>query len=333
MKNFLLLLLPLFIAFTTVAQSNTKVKSKTSTSLAYLKNYDSKYPGEVKLFSKPQFVNRVKALIGTRYTLLKNYWNVESPIEIVNDIFIAYACRPHNCDITNFMIVSNPAPTVVPGDSTSFTVQFISPTLGIKNAFITLSNNDGDESTYFFAIRGERQQPLPVSLISFNGMFIEKEVRLNWVTATERNNRGFEILRSDAAQRKWTSIGFVASQNMQNASYNFFDYTPLAGVNTYRLKQVDLDGNSTLSNIVVVNVIIKTTVVKTFPNPFTNAVTISFNDKQLLNTTALIRNVTGVTIGNYRLSDYRNTINLEKLAKGIYILTLSNGEVHKLIRQ
>ena len=105
MKLFILLLLPFFIASTTVAQSNTKVKSKASTSLAYLKNYNEKYPGEVKLFSKPQFVNRVKAVIGTRYATLKKYWDVESPIEIIGDNFIAYACRPHNCDITNFMII------------------------------------------------------------------------------------------------------------------------------------------------------------------------------------------------------------------------------------
>lgn len=107
MKIFILTILPFFIAFTIVAQSNTKVKPKASTSLAYLKNYDTKYPGEVKLFSKPQFVNRVKALIGTRYTLLKNYWNVESPIEITGGNFIAYGCQQHNCDVTNFMIIYN----------------------------------------------------------------------------------------------------------------------------------------------------------------------------------------------------------------------------------
>ena len=105
MKNLILLLLPLSFAFTTFAQSNSKVKSKAGTSLAYLKNYNKKYPYEVKLFSKPQFVNRVKALTGMRYPLLKKYWNVESPIEIVADNFIAYGCQAHNCDVTNFMII------------------------------------------------------------------------------------------------------------------------------------------------------------------------------------------------------------------------------------
>ncbi len=105
MKNLILILLLFFIAFITVAQSNSKVKSKVGTSLAYLKNYNEKYPGEVRLFSKPQFVNRVKALTGARYALLKKYWNVESPIEIGADNFIAYACQAHNCDVTNFMII------------------------------------------------------------------------------------------------------------------------------------------------------------------------------------------------------------------------------------
>lgn len=236
-------------------------------------------------------------------------------------------------DAINFGILSNPATTVAPGDSTSFDVRFQSPSLGIKNAFITLANDDADELNYTFAIRGERQQALPVSLISFNGMLLEKEVKLNWSTASERANRGFEILRSDAAQRKWTSIGFVPSQNVQNGNYRFSDYTPLAGLNTYRLKQIDLDGNSTLSNIISVNVVIKSTVVKTFPNPFTDAVTVSFNDLSLLKSTAVLTNATGVVVGRYILTDYRTTISVQHLARGMYILSLSNGEVIKLIKQ
>jgi hypothetical protein len=105
MKNLLLFLLPILIAFSGLAQNSSKVKPKSNTSLAYLKNYNEKYPNEVKLFFKPQFVNRVKALTGTRYSLLKKYWNVESPIEIVADNFIAYACQQHNCNSTNFMII------------------------------------------------------------------------------------------------------------------------------------------------------------------------------------------------------------------------------------
>ncbi len=236
-------------------------------------------------------------------------------------------------DAVHFQITSFPATSVAPGDSTSFTVQFIATTLGVKNAIITIANNDADEASYTFAIRGERQQPLPVNLISFNGMLVEKEVKLSWSTTSERNNRGFEILRSDASQRKWISIGFVSAQNLQMANYTFLDYTPLAGINTYRLKQVDLDGNSSLSNIVSVNVNIKTAVVKTFPNPFTSTITVSFNDKILLNSIAILRNATGITVGKYILSDYRTSINLQNMSKGMYILSLSNGEVIKLIKQ
>lgn len=107
MKNLLLTGLCFLITFSGIAQTNSKVKPKASTSLAYLKNYDKKYPYEVKLFSKPQFVNRVKALTGIRYSLIKKYWNVESPIEITGDNFIAFACQAHNCNATNFIIIYN----------------------------------------------------------------------------------------------------------------------------------------------------------------------------------------------------------------------------------
>ncbi|MCC7401882.1 MAG: hypothetical protein IT214_10410 [Chitinophagaceae bacterium] len=72
--------------------------------LGYLKNYAGKYPYDVKLFDNPELTGRLKKLLGNRYQFFKDTWDVETPIEIKNNIFKASACEAHNCDATNFII-------------------------------------------------------------------------------------------------------------------------------------------------------------------------------------------------------------------------------------
>jgi hypothetical protein len=76
-----------------------------STTFKFLKKYDKKYPYEVKLLDNSILKQRLKTLLGNRYSFLKSKWAVEIPIEIKDNIFIAYACETHNCDATNFMII------------------------------------------------------------------------------------------------------------------------------------------------------------------------------------------------------------------------------------
>lgn len=52
-----------------------------------------------------EFTQRLRKLLGTsRYNFLKETWNVETPIEFENNIFVASACQAHNCASTNFII-------------------------------------------------------------------------------------------------------------------------------------------------------------------------------------------------------------------------------------
>lgn len=86
---------------------------------------------------------------------------------------------------------------------------------------------------------------LPVELISFEAREKNKQVVLSWTTATEHNNHHFEIERSPENQN-YESIGVVKSQkenSNEKLNYQFIDEVPLQGLNYYRLKQVDIDGN------------------------------------------------------------------------------------------
>ncbi|MEO0728232.1 MAG: T9SS type A sorting domain-containing protein [Bacteroidota bacterium] len=84
---------------------------------------------------------------------------------------------------------------------------------------------------------------LPVELVYFAASKIAEVVLLEWQTASESNNRGFDMLHSiDGLD--WRNIGFVAGNvNAQESnSYAFTHSKPVIGDNYYRLRQLDFDG-------------------------------------------------------------------------------------------
>ncbi|WP_133273703.1 T9SS type A sorting domain-containing protein [Hymenobacter radiodurans] len=106
----------------------------------------------------------------------------------------------------------------------------------------------------FFSL-ADGATPLPVELISFAGKAENNAVRLTWATASEKQNKGFDIEhRSD--QSEWSKIGFVAGNGTTNQrnNYSYIDRAASAGNNYYRLRQVDLDGKSVYSQPVTVQV-------------------------------------------------------------------------------
>jgi hypothetical protein len=113
--------------------------------------------------------------------------------------------------------------------------------------------------------------PLPVELSLFTTKIIGDEAQLNWETKTEVNNYGFDIERR-VNENDWQKIGFVDGHGNSNSPnyYSFFD-THLTGGSrfSYRLKQIDTDGNYQFSEIVVVEYIPQNfALYQNYPNPF-----------------------------------------------------------------
>jgi hypothetical protein len=93
--------------------------------------------------------------------------------------------------------------------------------------------------------------PLPVSLTNFTAKANKQgTVNLAWSTSSEQNNSHFEVTRS-ADGKTFSKIGQVTGANNSSTvkSYSYVDGNPVAGVNYYQLKQVDFDGNSSLSKV------------------------------------------------------------------------------------
>jgi hypothetical protein len=139
--------------------------------------------------------------------------------------------------------------------------------------------------------------PLPVELNSFtasvnNSVGKHRGVFLQWQTATEVNNYGFEVERTSPrpspyqgeggeAGRGWEKIGFVQGSGNSNSlkEYSFVDKTVLSGKYLYRLKQIDNDGGYKYSQEVEVKVEAIPTefaLEQNYPNPFNPSTVISY---------------------------------------------------------
>ena len=91
---------------------------------------------------------------------------------------------------------------------------------------------------------------LPIQLFGFTASGTGQHVQLNWKTASETNNRGFEVQHSTDGQH-WVKIGFVkgAVNSRAEKSYGYTHEAPAPGKNYYRLLQYDLDNRATASGI------------------------------------------------------------------------------------
>jgi|GEM_PF-3628155 len=121
--------------------------------------------------------------------------------------------------------------------------------------------------------------PVPVELTSFAAQAKAGFVQLNWATATEVNNYGFDVQRS--AGNGWEKIAFIEGNGNSNSpkSYSFTDKNVLRGTYSYRLKQIDTDGQFEYSDVVAVEINNLPSVYsldQNYPNPFNPTTNIKF---------------------------------------------------------
>jgi hypothetical protein len=175
--------------------------------------------------------------------------------------------------------------------------------------------------------------PLPVELISFNADVQEDNtVNLNWRTASEINNNYFTLERSIDGLN-WELLNEVKGigNSSSTTEYKQLDKAPYKGVSYYRLKQTDFDGTEAKVGLIVVEVNNKEQeIIKIYPNPAKNSVTIELNEgDQLLN----VYDLSGKEVSKMMNvnSNSNQTLSIENLPKGVYIIITKNGQA-KLIK-
>jgi len=126
-------------------------------------------------------------------------------------------------------------------------------------------------------------QNVPVKLSLFKANKVEKDILLNWPTASEINNDHFSLERS-LDGNSFESIAYIKgkgnSANISNYQYNDINASAIYQENPfiyYRLNQIDFDGSSELSIVVAVNLNEKRfTSIKVIPNPNEGNFTMEF---------------------------------------------------------
>jgi len=186
---------------------------------------------------------------------------------------------------------------------------------------------------------------VPVELVSFAASVDNNNVVLNWQTATEKNNSGFEIQRSQQSENSsWQQIGFVEGNGTttQGHSYSFTDKTLAQGSYLYKLSQIDFDGTKTDSKIIEVDISLqpdKYSLSQNYPNPFNPSTTIEYSIPESGNAKLVVYNSLGEKVatlvdeiksqGNYEIH-----FNASELVSGIYFYQLSTNnftDVKKMI--
>ncbi len=109
---------------------------------------------------------------------------------------------------------------------------------------------------------------------------MNKTVVLEWSTATETNNKGFEVQKKFVF-RGWEVIGFVSGSGTttETRDYNFSDDLLSEGIYSYRLKQIDFDGSYEYSSEVNIEVSFPNefNLAQNYPNPFNPSTVIEFS--------------------------------------------------------
>jgi len=181
---------------------------------------------------------------------------------------------------------------------------------------------------------------IPVELTSFVASVIDGNVVLNWTTATELNNSGFEIQKGNHTSTllsvtEWESIGFVNGNgtSTETHTYSFTDQNPVTGKSYYRLKQIDFDGSYEYSNVIEVDLTlpIEFSLEQNYPNPFNPITIIQYTISSKQNVQLLVYNVLGKEIamlvneekpaGNYEVN-----FDASKLSSGVYFYQLQAGD-------
>jgi len=188
---------------------------------------------------------------------------------------------------------------------------------------------------------------VPVELVSFSAEIVNEEVVLKWQTATETNNSGFEIERSQKSdvkgQNDWIKISFVegGGTTTEIANYIFNDKISEPGRYSYRLKQIDFDGSFEYSSIVEVEALVTFSfeLSQNYPNPFNPVTIIKYQIPELNFVTLKIYDVLGsevTTLVNEEkpVGSYELEFNATDLPSGVYLYKLQAGsfvETKKMI--
>ncbi len=171
---------------------------------------------------------------------------------------------------------------------------------------------------------------LPVEMRDLTARLLDQTVQLNWLTASEHNNRGFYVERSGDGLR-WTELGFVAGKGTatEAQNYGFSDKSPLSAINYYRLRQTDYNGRETLSKVVNIAVTSPTNVMahlRVYPNPVYGELNLLLPENTEEEFTVQLFSPAGQPVRGITLRKGINLLDISTLTAGVYTLQILSAQ-------
>ncbi len=171
---------------------------------------------------------------------------------------------------------------------------------------------------------------LPVELLGFNAELDKNEVLLYWSTASEKDNKGFEVQRS-ADGITFQSLSFIngiGNSSIQR-NYSYKDKLPLSGTSYYRLKQIDFDEKAAYSKTLALSFITNQPYVLVAPNPSSDKTDIYLQFSEPKTCYIQIIDIAGHVVFTKTVSSILSdkiTLDLSKIAKGLYFVTVRSED-------
>jgi hypothetical protein len=199
-------------------------------------------------------------------------------------------------------------------------------------------DNTGDEANDFwnktsFAITVTNTTP--VELSSFAANLNGSNVQLNWSTATETNNFGYQIERRETKNSNWEKITFIKGNGNSsiNHNYSYTDKNLNTGVYTYRLAQMDFNGSTAyykLQGEVNITAPVNFGLSQNYPNPFNPSTLIKYQLPENSDVSLKIYNSAGKEVaqlvnGNVSAGVHEVSFDASHLSSGVYYYTITAG--------
>ena len=213
---------------------------------------------------------------------------------------------------------------------------------GYNAANVTNHTLSASAVTSFSRFTGGDQSVMPVRLASFNSNVFTRDIKLKWVTESESNNQGFEILRSAQNDNggnndnNWNKIAFVNGKgnSLTASNYEFTDSKLTTGKYKYRLKQIDFNGNFEyfdLSGVVEIGVPVKFNLSQNYPNPFNPTTKIDFDLPLDSKVSIKVFDISGkevsTLVNEFRTAGYYTvSYDASALSSGVYFYRIMTGD-------
>ena len=259
----------------------------------------------------------------------------------VNNNFIeTYLARSTDAlTFTNELMSTEPSPTSIPNNDVRF-----GDYIGIDSygGIVVPIWTDERAGGFDMDIYTAKINPLlPVELKTFTARIVDGNTILEWSTATETNNFGFEIQRSYNNGENgggWFTAGFVEGQGTTTSIHNYtFTDKGLGKTVYYRLKQIDYNGAYRYSEVLKVNsVSIKTIELEqNYPNPFNPSTKIRYQVANDDFVNLKVFNSMGeevvALVNSYQLAgSYEVKFDGSDFAGGVYFYSLSAGSFSEM---